>query len=364
MIGIHALQSVAPSNLNRDDTGAPKDAVFGGVRRARISSQCLKRSARVWWRDTYGLNDELAVRTKRLAEPLAGQLVAKGVASDDADLLAERVTVALGLKGNARKKGETAVLVFASPGEIAALADRAIEQRDALLGKTPEAAKAMLVSALGSAASVDLALFGRMLAEIDGTNVDAACSVAHAISTHEVRMEEDYFTAVDDLKSDEEDQGAGMLGEVLFQSACFYRYSSIDEKQLLTNLARDTTLAARAVESYVQAVARAMPTGHQTTFAAHNPPSVVLVTREPDAVSLANAFLEPVPTDASERLDAQSARRMLSEWAELSRLLGGDRRGVICGVDAALPDEIPAGTERVSSFDALAASARAMIQGA
>src|SRR5207237_319172 len=173
-IEVHVLQNFAPSNLNRDDTGSPKDAEFGGHRRARVSSQCLKRAVRGYFKSEKLIDAaHLAERTKRLAGEVAKRLVGKG-----------------------------------RPGADALRA-----------AKAEEAVKNLLDA--GKAA--DLALFGRMLADLPDNNVDAACQVAHSISTNKIHsVEMDYYTAVDDLKPDDT-AGADMIGTVEFNSACFYR---------------------------------------------------------------------------------------------------------------------------------------------
>ena len=133
-----------------------------------------------------------------------------------------------------------------------------------------------------------------MLADAPVHNVEAACQVAHAISTHRVSPDFDYYTAVDDLRP-EETQGADMIGTVAFNAACYYRYTALDVEQLTDNLDGDSTLAKSAAGGFIDAFVRAVPSGKQATFAAHSPPSVVLgVARDHDCWSLANAFLKPV----------------------------------------------------------------------
>src|SRR5690606_16261656 len=136
--------------------------------------------------------------------------------------------------------------------------------------------------------------FGRMLADLPEVNQDAACQVAHALSTHRVEREFDYFTAVDD-KGGADETGAGMIGQVEFNSATFYRYAVIDAHKLLSNLQQDRDLTLAAVHAFTQAIARAIPTGKQNTFAAHNPPSFIGVTcRHSGPINLANAYEKPI----------------------------------------------------------------------
>lgn len=368
-ICLHVIQSFPPNNLNRDDTGAPKDCIFGGVRRARVSSQAWKRSVRMEMRLDTRLEDHHATRTKRLQHHLAERLRQKNLDQDTSSELASLVVDALKIKRVKARPDETEVLIFVTDGEIEALASWAIENEDRLkkeapgsgvqkAGATPGDPSADAPSELEaepgeaetksktkeskrwqqlcadaqghlvSPKSVDTALFGRMLAEINGAECDAAVSVAHAISTHAVRMEEDYYTAVDDIKllTQGADQGSAMLGEVLYQSAVLYRFASIDCKQLLAGLGPNSAhLAAAALEGFTNAFLRAIPTGKQTSFAAYNLPSAVLVTVDAQPLSLANAFLSPLRQTEGSRMDTLSWDALLKEWGALSTYAGSTK---------------------------------------
>jgi CRISPR system Cascade subunit CasC len=340
-IEIHVLQNFAPANLNRDDTGAPKDCVFGGHRRARISSQALKRAMRTEMREHRLVPPEhLAWRTKRLRQALVERLAAQGKPVDAAAPVADAALGAIGLKVDA--EGETQYLAFLGAREVDGLAALCLERWDALSGATPgdgsvsgraakkqarEAVPAEVAAALrgrlDGGKAVDLALFGRMLADLPDRNVDAAAQVAHALSTHRVEMEFDYFTAVDDLKGRDEDAGAGMLGTVEFNSACFYRYASVDLGQLLENLDGDEDLARQALEAFVWSCVDAIPTGKQNSMAAHNPPSLVLaVVHDNRQWSLANAFVAPVRHSQDGDLVEQSIRALDGYWARLAKMYG------------------------------------------
>src|SRR5262249_33379271 len=158
----------------------------------------------------------------------------------------------------------------------------------------PKAIRAEMLRRLDGGRAADLALFGRMIANLPERNVEAACQVAHAISTNKMEMEFDFYTAVDDLKP-EDTAAAHMLGTVEFHSACFYRYANVDTTQLLTNLGRDADLARGTLQAFLRASVAAIPTGKQNSMAAHNPPSLVLiVVRERGQWNLANAFLKPI----------------------------------------------------------------------
>lgn len=293
-IDIHVIQSVPPSNLNRDDTGSPKTAWYGGVRRARVSSQAWKRATRRDFSEVLDAN-QLGVRTKRAVELLTRRIaeLSPEMPIDSASDLAVKALEAAGLKvkaGRKAKEGDqplTEYLVFFSNVQLDLLAGVATESTD---GKVDaRAAK----NALSQAHSVDVALFGRMVADDANLNVDAACQVAHAISTHAVTTEFDYYTAVDDQNPAEE-TGAGMIGTIEFDSATLYRYATINVDELRRNLG-DTEASVRAVEAFVRSFATSMPTGKQNTFANRTAPdAVVVMARQERPVNLVGAFEEPV----------------------------------------------------------------------
>jgi CRISPR system Cascade subunit CasC len=334
----HLLQNFAPSNLNRDDTGAPKDAVFGGVRRARISSQCVKRAVRLHFARTGLLTTkDLASRTKRIQGRLAKLLrEAHGRAEDDSTLARACASAlgALGLKVKDRKDeafGHTEYLLFLGEQEIVGLA-AAVNQYfdDFLKGKPGKAAKDAVEGCIGSARAVDVALFGRMLADRKDFNVDAAAQVAHAISTHRVDRDVDFFTAVDDFATDAEAE-SGMLGTVEFNASCFYRYAVVNLELLRTNLGDlDGSLTVPALQALLRGLVEAVPSGKQNTFAAHNPPDFVAVTvRQGAPMNLANAFEKPVlPSEADGGLTAASVRRLQSRWNTYGQTYGVDTDGL------------------------------------
>ncbi|MHB9090296.1 MAG: type I-E CRISPR-associated protein Cas7/Cse4/CasC, partial [Chloroflexota bacterium] len=216
----------------------------------------------------------------------------------------------------------------------------------------PAEIRSALDVVLDGGRAVDLALFGRMLADRPEKNVDAACQVAHAISTHRASMEFDYFTAVDDLKG-VESAGAGMVGTVEFNSACFYRYANVDLAQLSANL-KDDELAAKAALAFVRASVSAVPGGKQHSMAAQNPPSFVLaVLRRQGLWSLANSFLKPVRAEGEGDLVERSVAALDSYWGKLSAMYGDDGiAGVWCASidDGGLDKLKPA---RLGDFPAL-----------
>ena len=355
-VELHIIQNFAPSNLNRDDTGAPKDCQFGGYRRARISSQALKRAIRMTFGEENLLPEESrARRTKRIAGALVERLVARGKDAAEAAAVVEAAIQGIGLSFEKPKEGDTEkktqYLLFLGQREINALADVCLAHWDTLVDVAPNADAASerdakkakkankaalpkqvqqaLLDALDGR-SADVALFGRMLADLPEKNIDAASQVAHAISTHRVATEFDFYTAVDDLKPDDT-AGADMLGTVEFNSACFYRYSNIDVDQLVDNLGGDVDLARTTVEAFLWASIHAIPTGKQNSMAAQNPPSFVMaVVRDRGLWSLANAFVNPVAPAHDGDLIERSVDALEAYWSNLVRVYGGELRGTWC----------------------------------
>ncbi|MEU8124935.1 type I-E CRISPR-associated protein Cas7/Cse4/CasC [Spirillospora sp. NPDC049024] len=318
IIDLHVLQSVPPSNLNRDDTGTPKTAVYGGVRRARVSSQAWKRATRKAFHDLLDPS-ELGVRTKRVAELLTDRIRALDESIERSEawsLAAEAVQNATGSKievpkrrGAASNEGdesaappEAKYLLFLSARQLDGLAELAVEGRDDI--KTffkDKENKARAKQIANARHSVDIALFGRMVADGADINVDAATQVAHALSVHQVENESDYYTAVDDHKEREDDDlGAGMIGTVEFNSATLYRYAALDVDLLRRNLGKGlredepvTEPVRRAVEAFVQGFITSMPTGKVNTFGNHTlPDAVVVKIRSSRPISFVAAFEE------------------------------------------------------------------------
>ncbi len=333
-IEFHLIQNFAPSNLNRDDTGAPKDALFGGHRRARVSSQCFKRAIRLKSAEMGLLPpDAQGVRTKKLKELLQQEL--GKLEREGADSRIEMALAAAGLK--LKDDGKTEYLLFLGQGEITGLSqlihkywdelgttpasDGKKSKKEAKAGAPPEVVKEAKALLNGQKA-VDVAMFGRMLADMPAVNQDAACQVAHALSTHRVEREFDYFTAVDD-KGSADESGAGMIGQIEFNSATFYRYAVIDAHKLLSNLHGDKELALAGIGAFVQAMVRAIPTGKQNTFAAHNPPSFVgVVLRHASPFNLANAFEKPVWPRQDQELTAMSVAQLAAQDGKISAVYG------------------------------------------
>ena len=336
-VQIHMLQSVPPGNLNRDESGQPKKCLFGGVTRSRISSQCLKRNIRrsVFFEDAFG--EALGRRTKFLPELVVRSLTTIGGIPEDeyagikAGLAAQFKKESKDTKedddegenGGSDGEGQTPQLVFFNPLFATKIAQLLVQFRKSNLeaykafigGKSKlskEDAKKAIAEFVRQAfearesVSIDVGLFGRMTTSDLVKDVEAACQVAHAISTHEALIESDYFTAMDDLKEEfartqTEAKGAGFLGrgdtETFFTSAVYYKYLNIDGRGLLKNVqSQNADQVCRAIGVMLEAAALAGPTGKQNSFAAHSAPELILVEvserRQP--ISYANAFLRPM----------------------------------------------------------------------
>ncbi|MDD3398186.1 MAG: type I-E CRISPR-associated protein Cas7/Cse4/CasC [Candidatus Methanomethylophilaceae archaeon] len=335
-VELHLIQNFAPHCLNRDETNSPKDCEFGGYRRARISSQCLKRAIRTSPVFMQELDSEIGVRTKLTMKLLKERFLAEGRSEEDVNTILEGfVPLTIGAldKGN-----KTKTLVFLSNREFDVIHDTLKDNWEALVGKIDgkknvgleEELKKLVNQCKFGDLSPDIALFGRMMAERPAINVDAAAQVAHAISTNRANMEMDFFTAIDDLQTDSE-MGAGMMGTVEFNSSCFYRYSLVDVNQLMKNLKNDRGLLTRTVKAFIKASVSAIPTGKQTSMAAHNPPSMALVVlrEKGQPISLTNAFAKPVAVFGSEDKDlaTESISRLVKHYADVGKMYGTDGVG-------------------------------------
>ncbi|ERH73630.1 MULTISPECIES: type I-E CRISPR-associated protein Cas7/Cse4/CasC [Serratia] len=298
-IQLHLLTAYAPSNLNRDDTGRPKTAIMGGVERLRVSSQSLKRAWRTSETFTESLNGHIGARTRRLGREIYQQLLKGGVAEETALAIAGNIAGKLG----AIKKDKNATplqnldieqLVHISPEEREKISqlvgELIVAQRE------PKADELNIKQLLAEQAQgVDIALFGRMLASNPEFNVEAACQVAHALGVSAVAVEEDFFTAVDDLNRKEEDAGSAHMGEQGFASALLYSYICISRDLLLQNLKGDEALLERTLRALTETAITVSPTGKQNSFASRAYASYVLAEKgECQPRSLSVAFFNPV----------------------------------------------------------------------
>lgn len=370
-LDLYALQSVPPSNINRDDTGSPKTAMYGGALRARVSSQAWKRAMREMFS---GLLPEgqLGVRTKFVVPLIAERIVAKreDLVEQSVDF-AKAVLDATGIKSSETdRKGTdegtlaTGYLVFIANRELDDLADIAISWADGGVDpKKPDSkSKKDVQKAFKGIQAVDVALFGRMLADASDFNVDACSQVAHAISVNEISQEYDYFTAVDDCAADD-NAGAGMLGTVSFNSSTLYRYATVNLDALMGQL-ESSEATAYGAAAFVEAFVKSMPTGKQNTFANRTLPNVVAVSlRDDQPINLATAFECPVYAER-ERSITQIATERLAECAKdvesaFARSAAKSWH-VSYGVDAAPLDYFGEGV----SFDALVVAVRGAIESA
>lgn len=324
-IDVHILHTVPPANLNRDDQGNPKEAMFGGVRRARVSSQAWKRATRKAFAENLPETD-LATRTKRVASELAKRLEARtGLDSEAATRVANAILAPLGItKG--KKANDTAYLLFYGNRQLDGIVDLVAANAAELAASDDEALSAAAAELnvkeqLSTGHPIDVTLFGRMVADIPSLNVDAATQVAHALSTHAVDLEFDYYTAVDD-KNEKDETGAGMIGSIGFNSATLYRFATVGLHQLHENLG-EAGAVLEAVHLFVEHFALSMPTGHQNSFAHRTRPSLVaVVVRDDQPVNLVSAFESPV--DSDEGLMDASALRLAQEHVKGKQMWGDE----------------------------------------
>jgi CRISPR system Cascade subunit CasC len=391
-VQIHMLQSMPPGNLNRDDTGQPKKCIFGGVTRGRISSQCLKRNIRLSdiFQDAFG--GTTANRTKYLPRLVGDALV--GIPTDEIE------GVKAGIAGQFKKeaKGEgdegdakdaeatdvTPQLVFFPPPFAKKVASLVAELRKKhpkayakFIGRKEKRSKEedkeadAAIAAFRDEAfrakesmSVDIGLFGRMTTSDLIADVEAACQVAHALSTHEALTEGDYFTAMDDRQGDfitsqVDGKGAAFLGSgdtvTFYNSAVYYKYLNVDTDSLAKHLGSDAENQARhAAAVLIQAAALATPTGKQNSFAAHSVPEVILVevSVKKQPISYANAFLEAVRGDDLMRESAEALSAYCGSIA--AAFAPADTQRFLLAVGNAAGVQFPFDADRVASLPELA----------
>jgi len=297
-IQLHLLTTYPPSNPNRDDLGRPKSARFGNAERMRISSQSLKRALRTSEAFKQRLAGKTGERTQRLGRVILEHLLSRGMEEDKARETARTIADIFGKLKKAKNNDDSPPvdleqLAFISPDERR----KALEMADkALAGEKLPDLKEMKKQVFRKAdGAADIAMFGRMLADDPDYNREAAVQVAHAITTNRVTIENDYYTAVDDLKEPAEDAGAGFIGELGFGSGVFYIYACVNRDLLVENLAGDTELADTAIAALVEALATASPDGKKNSFAHGGRAEYILAERgDQQPRTLAGAFLAPV----------------------------------------------------------------------
>lgn len=294
-IQLHLLTAYPPSNLNRDDLGRPKTAIVGGTTRLRISSQSLKRAWRKSELFQEALANHIGIRTKIIGKEIFNTLKEKGISENNSKEWSKKIAEVFGkLKkqdtNNPLNELEIEQLVHISPEEydsVSTLVDKLIERKSA-----PTAEEIDLLRAKNKA--VDIASFGRMLASKPAFNIEAAIQVSHAFTVQKVAVEDDYFTAVDDLNSDE-DSGSAHIGETEFSSGLFYLYICINRDLLLENLNQDEELVKKTLKAITETAAKISPTGKQNSYASRARASYILIEKgDEQPRSLSVAFLKAI----------------------------------------------------------------------
>ena len=306
-LDIHAIQTVPPSNINRDDTGSPKTAQYGGVTRARVSSQSWKRAIRKYFYDK-GDTQNIGIRSCDIVKYIAKKIVDKdnSISVEDAITLVEKTLNAAKLS---TKDQKLKALFFISNNQADKFAQACLDK------KTD---KTELQEILKTDTSIDIALFGRMLADDPSLNEDASSQVAHAISTHAIESEFDFYTAVDDL-APEDNAGAGMLGTLEYDSSTLYRYANIALHDFYRQLGDKEEVIA-AVKLFVEAFVKSMPTGKINSFANQTLPQAVVVSLRSDRpINLVSAFEEPVKSENG-YVD-KSIQKLFAEYVKYEKIL-------------------------------------------
>ncbi|MGX5271182.1 type I-E CRISPR-associated protein Cas7/Cse4/CasC [Bifidobacterium polysaccharolyticum] len=319
---IYAVQNVPPSNINRDETGNPKTAQYGGVLRSRVSSQAWKRAMRETFKSLLD-EKQLGVRTKNAVELIVKAMVDQRPESEDqAESYASLVLQATGVKvvastraGAASGKPVTQYLIFIGNTEIGRLANIALEWMDQ--GKDPakapdSAMKKEVSGVFHGEQAVDIALFGRMLADAPDLNTDASAQVAHAISVDAIKPEYDYFTAADDF-TEADNAGAAMIDSVGFNSSTLYRYATVNLDALQEQIG-NVEATARVASVFVEAFIRSMPTGKQNSYANRTLPETCIVAfRDSQPINAVEAFERPVAAEHDQPISQVAGRRLVEE---------------------------------------------------
>ena len=324
LIEIHMLKNYPATNLNRDDTGAPKNCIFGGIQRSRISSQCLKRSWRMSPLFQKDMAGHLGTRTRQMPQLVVGRLKEAGVAEEYLPVVQKRLTGFANKSGKETDTGMTSQVVIYAPEDIDAIAEAVksvideCESVKAFEKKKATDLEALVKDAAHRPVSLDIALWGRMVTSAAFADVEASMQVAHAFSTNKVIMESDFFTAMDDMIEEADEVGSGMMGDVDYNSSCYYIYASLDTDKLKENLRyadSPDALVKAAVPALLRAMAFTSPSGKQNTFAGHSLPSAVLVEckTEPIPVSYANAFVSPATVSKGRDLVTDSIEKLMEQ---------------------------------------------------
>lgn len=337
-LDIHAIQSLPPSNINRDDTGSPKTAVYGGVRRARVSSQAWKKAMRDYFKDKAD-NGYLGVRSKRIVEYVAKKIleIDETLSFEEAEKKSLEAFTSAGFTVTEENKLPT--LFFLGDRQASDFARAAVDNvKDA----------AILHKIIKDNVSIDIALFGRMIADKDlnrviskenkkskkiidngeneissiSLNEDASAQIAHAISTHGVQTEFDYFTALDDLSKDAK-PGVAMIDTIEYNSSTLYRYGNVALHEFYHQMKENKEETKKAIILFVEAFLKSLPSGKINSFANQTIPSSVVVSLRKDRpVSLVSAFETPIKTKLSqEGYVNESIEAMFKEYQKIQRFV-------------------------------------------
>lgn len=310
LIEVHMIKSFPPTNLNRDESGTPKTCSYGGVQRGRISSQCLKHA----WRANCELFEDQehqdrvyrGTRTRKMPEQVGKRLAELGVDPAYIKAVQPKLTGFGNKDAKESNDGQTSQIMFFAPEDIEAVAQVVKETLDAC--ENPAEIKKMSAKMwqeklknVARPITLDMALFGRMVTDVAFKDVEACMQVAHAISTHAVNMETDFFTAVDDLKDVErgDDAGSAMMGDCDYNACCYYLYAALDTDQLRKNVEGSPEVQAvlsQLLPELIKTMAFTNPAGKQNSFAGHALPALVAVEKKTHKVpvSYAAAFDEPI----------------------------------------------------------------------
>lgn len=365
LIEIHMMKSFPPTNLNRDESGAPKTCYYGGVQRGRISSQCLKHA---WRENSAFFQTYRGIRTRKMPEQVCERLKEMGVDPAYLDVVLPKLTGFGNKEGNEADDGQTSQIIFYSAEDIEAIAQTVRETLDGCksvsdvkkLGVKTWQAK---LKAAARPISLDMALFGRMVTDDAFRNVEASMQVAHAISTHAVNLETDFFTAVDDLKdaANGDDAGSAMMGDCDYDACCYYLYAALDTDQLLKNAQGSPEVLSalpQVVSELVRAMAFTNPSGKQNTFAGHTLPALVAVERKTEKVPVSYAAAFEKPIFSRDGYAAKSVEVLAKHVDKVAHNYGvrADERLWFCPICDAGPDEavkmetLPQLLERVQTW--------------
>ena len=337
-LDIHVIQNLPPSNINRDDTGSPKTAVYGGVRRARVSSQSWKKAMRDYFKDKAD-NGYLGVRSKRIVEYVAKKIleIDETLSFEEAEKKSLEAFTSAGFTVTEENKLPT--LFFLGDRQASDFARVAVDNvKDA----------AILHKIIKDNVSIDIALFGRMIADKDlnrviskenkkskkiidngeneissiSLNENASAQIAHAISTHGVQTEFDYFTALDDLSKDAK-PGAAMIDTIEYNSSTLYRYGNVALHEFYHQMKENKEETKKAIILFVEAFLKSLPSGKINSFANQKIPSSVVVSLRKDRpVSLVSAFETPIKTKLSqEGYVNESIEAMFKEYQKIQRFV-------------------------------------------